>query len=92
MEEEYIMDERELAASLTLNKDGKTSKRELVKAMPSSCSIYILDFRPLAEKYALCVREDISGKVDNVLVDTAYNVRKYRNDNHAGMMCLVRTT
>lgn len=38
------------------------------------CSIYDVDFRKLAEKHRIGIREDLSKKLDFVLTDASYNV------------------
>lgn len=45
-------------------------------------SIYNLDFRNLVKKPDICMKDDLSRKMDLVLVDSSYSLREDQNDDY----------
>lgn len=74
MKMEGVVDEVEPATSSTLSEEEKISMRKPIKKMASFRVIYDADFRNLVEKHQLGVGEDLSRKVDLVLVGPPHNL------------------
>lgn len=55
----------------------------LVKEMAPLCALYDVDFRNVLEEHELVAGEKMNGKVDLVLADHPYNVRRDREERNA---------
>lgn len=83
MKEEDVVHEVTPAASSTLVKDEKIGMSKIVEEVAAVSSIYDIDCRNLAKAHEFSTEEDLSGKVNLVLDEPIYNMRRNRNDDHA---------
>lgn len=83
MKDEGVVDVVEPVASSTLGHEVETEISKLIKRMAPVRSIYTDNFRHLVEGYELGTREHLSRKLNLVLTDPSYNVRKCQTDAHA---------
>lgn len=74
MNEEVVVDEVEIAKSLTLSEVRKTITSKPRKLMALLCSVCDAYFIKLTEGHSLGLEEYLRGKVDLVLADPPYNV------------------
>lgn len=82
-----IVDQRELTASPTLRRKGKTEMSKLVKAINSLCSTYDTDFRKLVEGNDFGIAEELTRKENFVPPDPPCNLQTDWSDGHAA--CVV---
>lgn len=69
--------------SSALSGASQAAIKKLVEAMAPVCCIYDVDFRSMVEEQDLDEGEDMSGRVDFVLADYTYNIRRNRNDRNS---------
>lgn len=76
--EEDIVDDVLPAATLGLSEEGKAAMATLVKWRVPVCEAYDVEFRNVVEEHELGAGEELDGKVDLVVADPPYNVRRGR--------------
>lgn len=75
--------EIESIASPTLSEKGRAAMNQFVKEMATSCFIYAVNLINTAQEQKLGFGENIRAKVDLVLSDPLYNVRRDQTDDDA---------
>lgn len=85
------MDKVKPSAPSTVGKGWNTAISRVMKWMAPACSIYSVKFRNLWEGHALGAKENLSGKMDHVLVDSSYNVHRDQNGDHTEYECSDQT-
>lgn len=81
--EKGFVAESEPAASSKLFEERKPAISKLIKCIALLCFIYNLKVRSLVEEHELVLQKNLTGKIDHVLPDSAYDVRRDRRDVHA---------
>lgn len=74
--EEDVVEKVGPAASPTFSELCQTEMKQLVEAIASVGSIYDIDFKNLVEENELSAGENLVGKVEFVLANTPYNIRR----------------
>lgn len=90
-EEEYIVDKSAPAVSSALPKKRRTVMSRLVKEMAPLCSIYDVDSTNLVEEHELGLGDGLSVKLDVVLGDPLYNIRRDQKVIIRRIMCSAQT-
>lgn len=80
MKEKGIVDRSKPTASSTLQEERSTAMGKLVKSMSLFCSIYDVEFQSLVGDHEPFLKKDLSGKVDIVMADPLYTLRRDRKD------------
>lgn len=60
----------------------RTEMNKLVREMACYCFIYDVDLRYLVKEHKICLGKDPIGKVDYILADPLYIVRKHQKNDY----------
>lgn len=82
-ERRTYLDEIDTAASSTSSVKEGSATSKLLKEIALLYFVYGPDLRQLVEEHKLCIKENLCGKVDCVLADLLYSVRRDQKDDHA---------